>query len=88
LVGEEVARYAAVAVANATSFANARAEAEQMAQAMASRAVIEQAKGVIMATRHVTADEAFTMLIEASQRANRKLRDIALDITRSATRQR
>nr|WP_196791253.1 GAF and ANTAR domain-containing protein [Motilibacter aurantiacus] len=88
LLGEEVARYAAVAVANAKSYANARAEAAQMAQAMSSRAVIEQAKGVVMATRHVSADDAFALLIEASQRTNRKLREIARDITESAARRR
>jgi AmiR/NasT family two-component response regulator len=47
---------------------------------MESRAVIEQAKGVLMAQRHVDADQAFELLREASQRYNRKLRDIALGI--------
>ncbi len=48
--------------------------------ALDARAVIEQAKGVIMAQRHVDAEQAFEILREASQRYNRKLRDIAVGI--------
>jgi AmiR/NasT family two-component response regulator len=54
-----------------------------MRLAMDSRAVIEQAKGVLMAQRHVDADQAFDILREASQRYNRKLRDIAQGIVAS-----
>ena len=43
-----------------------------------SRAVIEQAKGKLMAAEGCTADEAFATLVRASQRENVKLRDIAL----------
>lgn len=42
---------------------------------MQSRAVIEQAKGMLMATQRCSADEAF--LVRASQRENRKLREMA-----------
>ncbi len=41
---------------------------------MRSRAVIEQAKGVLMRERSCTAQEAFDLLVAASQRFNRKLR--------------
>jgi AmiR/NasT family two-component response regulator len=44
---------------------------------MASRAVIEQAKGVLMGQRRCSADEAFDILVGLSQQANRKLRDVA-----------
>ena len=51
---------------------------EQLTHAMQSRAVIEQAKGILMArSPHLTADEAFDLLRKASQRENVKLRDIA-----------
>ncbi len=53
----------------------ARAEAWQ--HALASRDVIGQAKGILMEQRSTTADEAFHVLREASQRLNRKLRVIA-----------
>jgi hypothetical protein len=51
--------------------------AEQMAEAMQSRAVIEQAKGMLMAERGVSDDEAFQLLVRLSQRANVKLRTVA-----------
>jgi AmiR/NasT family two-component response regulator len=54
-----------------------------MQLAMESRAVIEQAKGVLMAQRHVDAEGAFDLLRDASQRYNRKLRDIATGIVAS-----
>ncbi|MDQ3641569.1 MAG: ANTAR domain-containing protein, partial [Actinomycetota bacterium] len=50
----------------------------QLAQAMQSRAVIEQAKGILMGrSPQMTADEAFDVLRKASQRENVKVRDIA-----------
>jgi AmiR/NasT family two-component response regulator len=48
-----------------------------MRKAMENRAVIEQAKGILMSERRCTADEAFTILSRISQDANRKLRDVA-----------
>jgi GAF domain-containing protein len=81
--GRSVAESIAVAVANADSHAQLAEQARNMRMAMESRAVIEQAKGVLMAQRHVTADEAFEILRAASQRYNRKLRDIALGIVDS-----
>jgi AmiR/NasT family two-component response regulator len=44
---------------------------------MRTRAVIEQAKGIFMATHRISADKAFQALARASQRENRKLNDIA-----------
>ena len=73
----------AVAVANADAHAQLFEQARNMRLAMESRAVIEQAKGVLMAQRHVDAEQAFEILREASQRYNRKLRDIAAGIVES-----
>jgi len=81
--GLDVAEIVAVAVANATAHAALGDQARHMRLAMESRAVIEQAKGVLMAQRHVDADQAFEVLREASQRYNRKLRDIATGIVAS-----
>jgi GAF domain-containing protein len=81
--GLEVAEAIAVAVVNADAHAQLSDQAHNMRLAMDSRAVIEQAKGVLMAQRHVDADQAFEILREASQRYNRKLRDIALGIVDS-----
>jgi len=78
--GLEVAETIAVAVANADAHWRLGEQARNMGLAMQSRAVIEQAKGVLMAQRHVDAEQAFEILREASQRYNRKLRDIAVGI--------
>jgi GAF domain-containing protein len=80
VAGREVAEIVAVAVANADAHAQLGEQARNMRLAMESRAVIEQAKGVLMAQRHVDADQAFDILRDASQRYNRKLRDIAAGI--------
>jgi GAF domain-containing protein len=83
--GSDVAEVIAVAVANADAHAQLFDQAMNMRVAMESRAVIEQAKGVLMAQRHVDADQAFEILRAASQRYKRKLRDIAFGIVESAS---
>lgn len=50
---------------------------EQMEEALQSRDVIGQAKGILMAREGISADQAFDMLRRASQRLNLKLRDVA-----------
>lgn len=45
--------------------------------ALESRAVIDQAKGILMAEQGCTADEAFTILKKASQNQNLRLRHLA-----------
>jgi GAF domain-containing protein len=51
--------------------------AQNLAEAMRSRAVIEQAKGILMADYQINDAEAFQRLAELSQRSNIKLRDVA-----------
>jgi PAS domain-containing protein len=51
--------------------------ADQMLQALHSRETIEQAKGIIMAQRQCSPEEAFQLLVEVSQRTNMKLRIVA-----------
>jgi len=71
------AGYAAVAVSNAATYHDAVDLATQLQAAMQSRAVIEQAKGMIMAERRCDADTAFKVLTRASQSQNVKLRRVA-----------
>ncbi|WIX82849.1 ANTAR domain-containing protein [Amycolatopsis carbonis] len=52
-------------------------ENRQLRQALQSRGVIEQAKGVLMAQRCCGADEAFAVLVKLSQDTNVKLCDVA-----------
>ncbi|MEV4727381.1 GAF and ANTAR domain-containing protein, partial [Micromonospora humida] len=79
------AAYAAVALANAHLYASTATLAEQMRSAMESRAVIEQAKGIIMGQRRCTADEAFGILAKLSQDSHRRLRDVAAALVGRAT---
>lgn len=53
-------------------------DADRVLDALASRAVIEQAKGSIMTLRRCDADQAWTTLRRASQEFNVKLRELAL----------
>jgi GAF domain-containing protein len=67
----------AAAIMTVDSYKSTAKLARDMAEAMRSRAVIEQAKGIIMADHHVDQDEAFERLAHLSQQANMKLRDVA-----------
>ena len=76
------ADYAAVALLNASLLESKEALARQLEQAMASRAAIEQAKGILMARTGCTPEEAFALLSRQSQNTNRKLHDVADDLVR------
>jgi len=80
----DFAGYAAIAVANAAALADAVDEVAGLRTAMQTRAVIEQAKGILMRDQRCTADEAFRTLVQASNQSNRKLRDIAASIVEGA----
>jgi GAF domain-containing protein len=64
------------ALGGARRLLRARDQAVQLREALASRAVIEQAKGVLMAVHRITADEAFALLVTRSQQQNVKLREV------------
>ncbi|NUS45356.1 MAG: ANTAR domain-containing protein [Mycobacteriaceae bacterium] len=53
---------------------------ESQAQWVSSRAVIEQAKGVLMRVYRISADQAFDVLRWRSQETNTKLRDLAAQL--------
>jgi|tagenome__1003787_1003787.scaffolds.fasta_scaffold20969357_2 GAF domain-containing protein len=80
------AAYASVALVNAATYAGAMEQVSQMQQAMTSRAVIEQAKGILMAGRRCGADEAFGILRDLSSSSNRKLRDVAQAVVEDVLR--
>lgn len=65
-----------------TSYAEALELNANLSRAIESRAVIEQAKGIIIATARCSPDDAFAILREQSQSENRKVRDIAEEIVR------
>lgn len=74
------ADFAAVGLTNVDALQDARELAENLRRAMEFRSVIEQAKGILVERRKVTPDAAFRLLAHASQRANRKVRDVAEEL--------
>jgi GAF domain-containing protein len=76
------AAQAAVVLANSQAYWAAHHLSSQLEIALTSRASIEQAKGILMATSGVGADEAFELLRSESNTTNRKLRDVAADLIR------
>jgi GAF domain-containing protein len=79
-IAELYAGQAGVALANLETHEVAVELAAQLRRALDSRAIIEQAKGILMASRGLNAEQAFETLIAASQHENRKLRDIATTV--------
>jgi transcriptional regulator with GAF, ATPase, and Fis domain len=77
-MGVDLAGAAGSVLANVSAYWTAFDLSQQLNEAMKTRAVIEQAKGMIMArSPGMTADDAFDLLRTASQRENVKLRLIA-----------
>jgi transcriptional regulator with GAF, ATPase, and Fis domain len=75
-VGRLFAAHAAVA------FAAARKEAD-LDQALATSRTIGQAQGILMERHKLTGEQAFALLVAASQRRNVKIRDLADGLVRS-----
>ena len=82
------AGYAAVVIANARLYHSTATLAEDMRRAMETRAVIEQAKGILVAQQHCTPEQAFELLTRLSQATHRKLRDCAADLVTSTAEDR
>lgn len=59
---------------------------EAVARSAARRAVIEQAKGVLMGRHGISADEAFDLLSRMSQTSNTKLNECAAAVVDGASR--
>ncbi|WP_076258653.1 ANTAR domain-containing protein [Intrasporangium flavum] len=60
-----------------------RLERDNLRVALETNRSISAAVGVLMGLHHVTQDDAFDLLVRASQNRNRKLRDIAEDVIRT-----
>ena len=84
VLAQTFAGYAAVALANAHLYDTQATLAQHLQAAMENRAVIEQAKGIIMGERRCSPDEAFQILTKLSQDTNRKLRDVAAALVANA----
>lgn len=68
---------AEAALQEARRHQRARETTEHLRRALTSRAVIDQAKGALMAARGISADEAFGVLVKQSQDTNVRLHVVA-----------
>jgi GAF domain-containing protein len=75
-VGLLFAAHAAVALANAE-------QQEQLTEAVRTRDLIGQAKGILMERYKLTGEQAFALLVRGSQQTNIKLRDLAEHLVHS-----
>ncbi len=77
---QRFAPYAGVAVSNMFAYQNAQDLADNLERAIESRAVIDQAKGILMERHKLTADRAFQLLARISMQSNIKLRAAAEEL--------
>lgn len=84
VTGAMYATHASVALANARMYWRTQALASQLKEALSTRGVIEQAKGILVAEQGCSDDEAFGLLVAASQRTHTKLHDVAAELVERA----
>lgn len=79
-VARQLANQASVVLLNAAAFEPAELTNHQLSEALKTRDLIGQAKGLLMARQDIDAGAAFDILRRASQRTNRRLREIATEL--------
>ncbi|MBB3676067.1 GAF and ANTAR domain-containing protein [Modestobacter versicolor] len=82
-VAARFAAYAVVPVSNMYLYETAVERAEHLRAALDSRAVIDQAKGILMERHKLSADQAFSALATLSMERNTKVREIAEQFVRT-----
>ncbi|WP_307518686.1 ANTAR domain-containing protein [Streptomyces umbrinus] len=65
-----------------------RARNEQLGRALVTRAVIDQARGMVMALAPCSSERAWDVLVGVSQHCNIKLRDVAAALVATAEGER
>lgn len=79
-VAELVAAQASALIVNAKTYGECQERIRQLQEALDSRVVIEQAKGVLMERHGLDSQQAFHRLREQSQRENRRIRLVAEEL--------
>ncbi len=82
-VATRFAGYAAVVAANMYAYEEARDLVEHLERRVQSRAVVEQAKGILMERHELTADQAMQALTRVARDTDTKVRDIADNLVRT-----
>ncbi|WP_367125579.1 ANTAR domain-containing protein [Streptomyces phytohabitans] len=61
-----------------------RTEVRQLREALGSRAVIDQARGIVMTLASCSTEEGWLLLVQMSQHSNVKLRDVSAALVAAA----
>ena len=80
------AEHASVILANAQEYTSTTQVNDQLKEALKTRELIGEAKGILMERERITEDEAFDMLRRISQHQNIKLKTIAQEVVDSVQR--
>lgn len=80
-----LATHASLALATTQAVTRGQLQTEQLRRALDSRDAIGQAKGILMARRGISAEDAFDILRSTSQDMNIKLKDLARTLARRHT---
>jgi GAF domain-containing protein len=80
VAAQALADIATIAIVQHRAALDAQLLNRQLTEALTSRIVIEQAKGMIAERRHLPIDAAFAMLRNRARRTNQRLADVARDI--------
>ncbi len=78
--------YAAVTVHNAIVVARSKRSVDHLRESLSSRAIVDQAIGIIMSRTGGVADDAFAVLRTLSQKENKKVVDVARHLVEEARR--
>ncbi|MBV8161856.1 MAG: GAF and ANTAR domain-containing protein [Acidimicrobiia bacterium] len=84
LLAQALADVATIAILQHRATRDAQLLNDQLTEALKSRIVIEQAKGIVAERAGVDMDEAFARLRRHARKHNLRLADVALDITTRA----
>ena len=82
-VATRFASYAAVAAGNMHAYQAARDRVDDLQAALESRAIIDQAKGMLMGRHRWTADKAFHVLAYTAVRTRTRIGDVADHVVRT-----
>ena len=85
-IARTFASFVAIILANLDRYRRATILAAQLEVALQSRASIDQAKGIIIASLGCSSDDAFKVLVRQSQDQNIKLRLLAEELVKTAER--
>ena len=84
VAGQTMAELATIAILQQRTMQRALTTTEQLQTALASRIVIEQAKGILSARCGIAVDDSFHQLRNYARAHNRRLHDVAQDLIQGA----